>query len=128
VVGGYRRADETSSRYSSLGASSTSPCPRIATVSDDSTALHGVIAAGTRSGSSSAMNGTSVAAPQLTRWIADEFAADASISSPALRMKLTVAAKPALNVPANVRRQAVGDGLLELPQVTTLKTAGAVRR
>lgn len=128
VVGGYRRSDEKSSRYSSLGAAPTEPCPNVAAVSDDSPAKHGVIAAGTRSGSSFAMNGTSVAAPQLTRWIADVFAGNPAITHLALKAQLTASAKPALNVPAASRRQAVGDGLLALPQIITLTSAGAIKR
>lgn len=43
-------------------------------VSDDSKVHPGVLAAGSRSGSVVAFTGTSVAAPQLARWVADELA------------------------------------------------------
>ncbi|MFC4174196.1 hypothetical protein ACFOYU_19460 [Microvirga sp. GCM10011540] len=49
--------------------------PDALTVSDDSVAHPGVLGAGTRSGSVVVMNGTSVAAPRITRWIACELAA-----------------------------------------------------
>jgi hypothetical protein len=49
--------------------------PSAALASEDSKVHVGVLAAGTRSGSTVAMGGTSVAAPQIARWIADEFAA-----------------------------------------------------
>jgi hypothetical protein len=42
----------------------------VTAVADDSAVLHGVLAAGTRTGSVCAMDGTSVAAPQITRLIA----------------------------------------------------------
>jgi hypothetical protein len=45
--------------------------PDMSAVADDSPAFRNVLAAGTRSGSVVAMNGTSVAAPQATRLIAD---------------------------------------------------------
>jgi hypothetical protein len=44
-------------------------------VSDDTPALQGVLAAGSRSGSCIAMHGTSVAAPQVTRWLAGDLMA-----------------------------------------------------
>jgi len=44
-------------------------------VSDDSPSHHGLLAAGSRSGSCLALYGTSVAAPQITRWIADDLLA-----------------------------------------------------
>ena len=43
-------------------------------VSEDSCAHRGVLAAGSRSGSRVAMYGTSMAAPQIARWIADRMA------------------------------------------------------
>jgi hypothetical protein len=49
--------------------------PDAMTVSDDAPAHPGVLAAGARSGSALAMTGTSVAAPQITRWIAEQMAA-----------------------------------------------------
>jgi hypothetical protein len=49
--------------------------PDILLVSDDSKVHAGVIAAGARSGSFVAISGTSVAAPQIARWVANEIAA-----------------------------------------------------
>ncbi len=48
--------------------------PEYFAVSEASDVLHGVLAAGSRSGSRVAMNGTSVAAPKMTRLIADQLA------------------------------------------------------
>jgi len=77
VIGGFRRSDLAASRYSGAGPIITWPGqlpyrdgPDAAGVADDSPVLHGVIAAGTRSGSRFAMSGTSVAAPQITRMLA----------------------------------------------------------
>ena len=77
VIGGFRRSDHRPSRYSGAGPVATPlniPPPRTgpdaAAVADNSAALHGLLGAGTRTGSVVAMNGTSVAAPQITRLIA----------------------------------------------------------
>jgi hypothetical protein len=48
--------------------------PDAVAVCDDAPANNGVLAAGARSSSVFAMNGTSVAAPQITRWIAEQLA------------------------------------------------------
>ncbi|MEE1656220.1 hypothetical protein VB618_08430 [Microvirga sp. CF3062] len=83
VIGGLLRRELRPPAYSAggpittpAGAALPHRCgPDALTVSDDSTAQSGVLAAGTRSGSVIAMNGTSVAAPLMTRWIAGELAA-----------------------------------------------------
>jgi hypothetical protein len=82
VIGGLLRKELRPPDYSAGGPITTpvgavSPHrrgPDALTVSDDSTVQSGVLAAGTRSGSVVAMNGTSVAAPLITRWIAGELA------------------------------------------------------
>ncbi|MBM1173925.1 hypothetical protein [Microvirga arabica] len=82
VIGGLMRKELRPPAYSAGGpvtapAGATSPHrsgPDALTVSDDSLVQSGVLAAGTRSGSVIAMNGTSVAAPLITRWIARELA------------------------------------------------------
>jgi hypothetical protein len=78
VVGGFRRSDYAASRYSGAGPVIVPPAvpfwrdgPDVTAASDDSPVLRGVLAAGTRTGSVVAMDGTSVAAPQVTRLIAD---------------------------------------------------------
>ncbi len=85
VIGGFRRSDFAPARYSAGGpiVSRTMgpPVPRSGfdpdamLPSEDSVACHGLLAAGTRSGSVFAMNGTSVAAPQAARLLAERFAA-----------------------------------------------------
>ncbi len=78
VVGGFRRSDCAPSRYSGAGPVATPVTvlprrtgPDAAAIADDSVVLHGVLAAGTRTGSVVAMDGTSVAAPRITRLIAE---------------------------------------------------------
>ncbi|HKW80638.1 MAG TPA: hypothetical protein VJQ49_06495 [Casimicrobiaceae bacterium] len=79
VIGGFRRSDYAASRYSGAGPIVYPPGiggpwrdgPDATAVDDDSAALHGVLAAGTRTRSICAMDGTSVAAPQITRLIAE---------------------------------------------------------
>jgi len=73
VAGGWVRRSGEMAPYSSGGpasAPSTRGGPDAALVAEDSLVLGGVIGAGSQSGSLVAMNGTSVAAPQLARWIA----------------------------------------------------------
>lgn len=78
VVGAMLQKQMVASKYSAAGPT-TPPRgasaayrdgPDALTVGDDSRLHSGVIAAGSRSGSVVAMNGTSVAAPQITREIA----------------------------------------------------------
>jgi hypothetical protein len=73
VIAGFTGPSIYPARYSSHGMRNlggTPTGPDWSEFSEECTALHGVLAAGTRSGSAVAMNGTSVAAPQATRWLA----------------------------------------------------------
>jgi hypothetical protein len=79
VVGGTYRKELVAADYSAGGPTSTvCGCkqaipregPDVLAVSDDSRAHVGVLAAGSRSGSTVAMTGTSVAAPMVTRIVA----------------------------------------------------------
>lgn len=73
VVGGYLRKEDRPSPYSAGGPTNgTRVGPDAMAVSDDSVVHRGRLAAGTRSGSTTALDGTSVAAPQITRWIAEK--------------------------------------------------------
>jgi hypothetical protein len=80
VVGGFHRREHVQADYTCAGpitaqpgaTTAHRPGPDAMTVSDDSIAHPGVLAAGSRSGSVVSMNGTSAAAPQLARWIADQ--------------------------------------------------------
>lgn len=78
VVGGTYGKELLAARYSAAGPdrkeNDTWPRkgPDALTVSDDSLAYGGVLAAGSRSGAVVAQNGTSVAAPQAARWLADQ--------------------------------------------------------
>ena len=77
VVGASRAGDLSTARYSAAGTDPSVPKkaqdvrpPDALALSDTSYARPGILAAGTRSGSICAMNGTSVAAPQIARFIA----------------------------------------------------------
>ena len=83
VIGGFLRKDLRPAKYSAGGpitpkqGGTLNPNfrkPDAMSVSDDSKVHAGVIAAGSRSGSFVALSGTSVAAPQITRGIADQLA------------------------------------------------------
>jgi hypothetical protein len=83
VAGGYLRKELRLARYSAgepitptrdLPLDPNFRKPDAALVSDDSKVHAGVLAAGNRGGGLVAINGTSVAAPQLARWIADQLA------------------------------------------------------
>ncbi len=79
VAGGLLRREVLPAKYSAAGASPASggPPPRwpnAVVASEDSRVLHGVLAAGSHSGSVVLLGGTSVAAPQMARFIADDIA------------------------------------------------------
>jgi hypothetical protein len=80
VVGGMLRKELRVASYSAGGpvftpegapSRASERKPDLLLVSEDSKVHAGVFAAGARSGSVVAMSGTSVAAPQLARWVAD---------------------------------------------------------
>jgi hypothetical protein len=75
VVGGFLGKEDRRARYSAEPEPGSSVEEHLRyQISDDSLVHDGVLAAGTRSGSVIAMNGTSVAAPEATNEIADELA------------------------------------------------------
>jgi hypothetical protein len=81
VVAGYRRSDGQPAIYSSAGPTTSGRRgPDLAAPCEESPSHRGVLAAGTYSGSVATLNGTSVAAPQVTRLLADEFAARRGLS------------------------------------------------
>jgi len=79
VIGAFRKGDKRACWYTAGGplrspGARVGPDPDAMAVGDESVACHGVLAAGTHSGSVVAMRGTSVAAPQITRWLAGRMA------------------------------------------------------
>lgn len=121
VVGGFRRSDCSPSRYSGAGPVATPVTvpprrtgPDAAAVADDSVALHGVLAAGTRTGSVVAMDGTSVAAPRVTRLIAEWMSSGLPSDRAALRTFAgTHDSCPPLTIPAPDER--IGAGRIGSP-------------
>lgn len=76
VAGGYMLANRRKSPYSSAGPARIGPLtlrkgPDYLMLCDESYALQGVLAGGNRSGAVFRLIGTSAAAPQLARWVAD---------------------------------------------------------
>lgn len=79
VVGAFTQSNGIMSDYSSAGPITPTRCdtapnrvgPDASARADDSPVLLGVLAAGTRSGSKVRMNGTSVSAPLVARYVAD---------------------------------------------------------
>ena len=92
------------------GAARTMKAPNWLAPSDDACSCRGVLAAGTRSGSRTAMNGTSVAAPQAARYYAGEFAAGRTpgVAPPAGLVPVSS------DVPVVDRPLVAGDGLMRL--------------
>jgi len=92
VMGGYLRKERVVAKYSAAGARTGMPAvlpplplppppfvttprwPDAVAASDDSRVHTGVLAAGSHSNSRFAMDGTSVAAPQIARLVADDLA------------------------------------------------------
>jgi len=101
VVGGFVRRNREAASYSAGGpitparGSTLDPAlrkPDALAVSDDSRVHSGVLAAGSRSGSTVAISGTSVACPQITRWCADQLATGAPSDRAAIK-QLALAAE-----------------------------------
>ena len=120
VIGGFRRSDYAATRYSGAGPIVAPPGivgpwrdgPDATAVADDSVALHGVLAAGTRTGSVFAMDGTSVAAPQITRLIAGLMTAGLASDRAAVQANATAVDPPPPPPPLPPRRG--GAGRIEL--------------
>jgi hypothetical protein len=71
VVGGYQSSNGRVARYSSADFKGKAERPNYLAASETSNTNLGLLAAGTRSGSAVALNGTSVAAPRVARAIAE---------------------------------------------------------
>jgi hypothetical protein len=122
VIGGFRRSDGSASEYSGAGPVSTPatiPPPRIgpdaSAVADDSVAMHGILAAGTRSGSVVAMNGTSVAAPQVTRRISEWMTTGLATDRAAVQA-FAASHDPKAPAPGSIQEKRLGEGRIEGPE------------
>jgi hypothetical protein len=113
AVGGYCESEKYPAMYSSHGTRRAGTALDCLAVSDDSRACRGVLAAGIMSGSIAAMNGTSVAAPQLTRLFADwRLATGAWPPNPVPGVVPLPAAPSSRPIPAGELAAAAGGGLL----------------
>lgn len=94
VIGGFLRKEMTAADYTAAGARSPRPppprWPDAVAPSDDSSVLEGRLAAGSRSGSRVPVGGTSVAAPQIARWVADDLAGGGNGNRTAVRNKASL--------------------------------------
>jgi hypothetical protein len=126
VIGGYCRGFESSEMrpapYSSGGPHLTiAGTPKLPTClfpSEDSIACRGVLAAGVQSGSTVAMNGTSVAAPQATRWIADQRANTGAFPTPTFVGVIQPRVDPIRPISAADISAFCGDGLMPISSRT----------
>ncbi len=129
VIGGMRRRELTMAPYSAggpvTGASGGSADPfrpDAVCVSDDSAGFAGVLAAGTRSGSVVSLQGTSVAAPQIARWVANRLANGLPGGRTAVQGEASVqeTGLPA-NAPPQPPAERGGAGRIRLPAVYPIK-------
>lgn len=94
VVGGYRVSDGEAARYSASGPtrnpSSQRSGPDALVATERSVVRHGILAAGTRSGSVVAASGTSIAVPKVVRWRATKIATLPNVPDEPLDERLAV--------------------------------------
>jgi hypothetical protein len=122
VAGGFVRKNSARAKYSSSGPGKIPLAaypgrtgPDVLVASDDSIAHAGVLAAGSRSGSTVAMTGTSVAAPTLARWVADQIEAKGQCDRTDVQAAPGVA--PPLLVVIPTWQERAGAGWLYLPPI-----------
>jgi hypothetical protein len=115
VVGSYRRSDGKPSEFSGSGPASSRTGPDASAVADDSVAARGVIAAGTRSGSVLALRGTSVAAPQVTRRIAD-WMAQGLVADRTMVRQYAANGDPGAPKPGTKEEERLGAGRFDGPE------------
>jgi hypothetical protein len=126
VLGGFLRKEMKIAKYSSAGPITpfqANPVPDPyrpdAIVPTDDTLVHyGLLAAGSRSGSVVALNGTSVAAPQIARKIADDLAAGGNGNRATVEGWVTV--HPTSPAPPPIADRS-GAGGIDLPPLIPLQ-------
>ena len=103
--------------------------PDAMAVSEDSHVLTGILAAGSRTGSVFAMNGTSVAAPQIARWLADQLASGKTNGAKQVSRKAKADEKTifkpleaTLAQPRPPAPERLGKGRMELPKTRIAQT------
>jgi hypothetical protein len=133
VVGGFLEEKELPAEYSAGGPITRVAAsdlhrhgPDVMAVSDASVVRRGVLGAGTRSGSVVALNGTSVAAPQITRVIADELAASRPGDRAAVaKLAQQHESKPGAFATATPRKERAGSGRIKRPPGDSIKRGRA---
>jgi hypothetical protein len=127
VAGGFRRSDKTPSEYSGSGpteapATVTPPRtgPDAAAAADDSPVLLGLLAAGTRTGSVTALGGSSVAAPQITRRISELMISGLANDRGAVQVD-AAAGDPQAPGPGTLLRERLGTGRMDRAEPVYLR-------
>lgn len=129
VMGGFERKELKAAEYSSAGPVSptqgvlppNSDGVTAMTVSEDSLVHAGVLGAGSRSGSVLAMDGTSVAAPQIARWVAGQLAIGNPGNRAAVQALAAAAPAPLAAAAATILAGRRGAGLIDLPPVVAVR-------
>ena len=122
VIGGYRRKDFLPADYSGEGPVASRQGPDALAASDDSIVHSGVLASGTHSGSVVALTGTSVAAPQITRMVADLLAEGKPADRPAVRALAELEENATKNHrPPPPREERGGMGRIERPHTVAVR-------
>ncbi|MGH7003043.1 MAG: hypothetical protein ACREIP_03765, partial [Alphaproteobacteria bacterium] len=125
VMGGFSRKEDVAAKYTAAGPT-TPPRgkniynregPDALAPSEDSKVHRGILAAGARSGSVVAMGGTSVAAPQIVRWIANQLSQGLPANAQAVR-DYAEATDKRPNKPPATRG---GKGRIRLPPIVPLR-------
>lgn len=127
VVGGFRRCDRAPSIYSGSGPTATPITippqrtgPDASAAADDSPALRGLLAAGTRTGSVAAMNGSSVAAPQVTRRISELMTSALANDRAGVQVD-AAAGDPRAPAPNTLLRERLGTGRIDRAEPVPLR-------
>jgi subtilase family protein len=116
VIGGFRHSDRVPSEYSGAGPVATPRTgPDAVAIADDSVAMDGILAAGTRSGSVVALRGTSVAAPQVTRLVA-RLMTDQLPNDRAAVQAFATGGDPNAPAPGSASEERLGRGRIDGPE------------
>lgn len=111
VAGGYRKSDATVSIYAASATHSegarASRSPEVATVTEETETLHGLRVVGTFGCDTVRLAGTSMAAANLTRWLAKNVGASTSVAK--VREVLKNAIPVSAPTPGDPLRQGVGN-------------------
>ena len=107
-LAGYSAAGPVTTAFNATGP--TRNGPDAAAVSDDTPVLRGILSAGSRCGSLVSLDGTSVATPQVARWMADRLAQGQTATKGDVSAQAAFDDHPPPSRPANTR---IGGGRMQ---------------